>query len=247
MKPRHLLPWLAPLACTLSLGAEEPPPPAVPPSPAPCVVKIDDSRFRIGEVELNRKTRTIRFPVAVNMSEGALEFAVVHENGKVHESLFLTKINPSHLNIAFKLLRYQASEELFPLMDEGHPTGFFPQVDAKTRAAARVTVRVLWQDGSEEKSATLNEWISNARTAEPMPPGPWVYSGSLIVQGQFIAEATGDLIAIFTSRAAVLNFPGEDSDNDDAWIPRTAHIPAKGTAVTVEISPWKSTTQQPPP
>lgn len=219
----------------------EPAPPATPPAPqAPAVVKLDETRFRVGEVEFDQKTRAIRFPAAVNMREGLLEYAIVHENGKVHESLLNTKVNPTHINLAFKLLRYKASGELFPLLEEDDTVSDkFPEVDAATKAAARVAVRVLWKDGQESKSASLNEWIGHALTHQPMPPGPWVYGGSFFVEDRFHAETSGDVAAIFTSRGALLNFPGKDSDNDEVWTPLTKRIPPEGSPVTVEITPWK--------
>ena len=42
---------------------------------------------------MNRLTRTIRFPAVINMREGLLEFVIVHDKGKVHESLLRTAIN----------------------------------------------------------------------------------------------------------------------------------------------------------
>lgn len=221
--------------------AREPAAPAGPAAPAiPAVVKVDGTRFRIGEVEFDSKTRTIRFPAAINMRDGLLEYAIVHENGKVHESLLHTRVNPSHLNVAFKLLRYQASAELFPLPEEdGTPSDRFPEVDEKTRAAARVAVRVIWKQDGKDKSVSLQEWIAHAVTEQAMPAGPWVYGGSVVFDGRFEAESSGDIVAIFTSRGALLNYPGKDHDNDEVWTPMAKRVPPEGTRVTVEFSPWK--------
>ena len=76
-------------------AAQEPAPVESPaPEPAkPSVKQLDETRFQIGEVTFDKKTREIRFPTKVNMTEGQLEFLVVHENGKVHESLLSTTIS----------------------------------------------------------------------------------------------------------------------------------------------------------
>jgi len=206
------------------------------------MVQLDADRFKIGDVELNRQTRAIRFPAVVNMREGLLEFVIVHEKGKVHESLLRTAINATHLNLALKLLRYQSSPELFMLRDEdGFPNGLMPAVDAKTKAAARVEIRMLWKDGETEHSATVNECIKNNRNETVMPAGPWLYGGSAVHEGHYAAEISGDIVAILTSEAAIFNYPGANNRvgaDYGNWYALTKVIPDVGTPVTVEIRPW---------
>jgi hypothetical protein len=216
--------------------------PAAPQKAAPTFVQLDADRFKIGDIELNRQTRAIRFPAAINMREGLLEFVIVHDKGKVHESLLRTAINATHLNLSLKLLRYQSSPELFMLRDEeGFPNGLMPAVDAKTKAAARVEIRMLWKDGETERSASVNECINNNRNNTVMPVGPWVYGGSAVYNGRYVAEVTGDIVAILTNQAAIFNYPGDNNrDGEDygSWYALTKMVPDVGTAVIVEIRPW---------
>lgn len=216
--------------------------PAETPQPTqPAVIPLDASRFRIGEVEFNKETRAITFPAAVNMSKGLLEYVIVHENGKVHESLLRTKIDPTHLNVALKLLRYQPSPELFPVRDEdGKFTGSMPVTDPKIKAAARVAIRVHWKTGDDDHSAEINDWVLDTGTNKPMPPGPWVYGGSVIYEGRFLAAETGDIAAILTNEISLFNYPGKDKENDEVWVARTKVVPPDGTPVTVEIRPWQT-------
>ncbi len=221
------------------------PPSTEPPAPlkaAPTIVQLDADRFKIGDFELNKQTRAIRFPAVINMREGLLEFVIVHDKGKVHESLLRTSVNITHLNITLKLLRYQSSPELFMLRDEdGFPNGLMPAVDAKTKAAARVDIRMLWKDGETEHSVSVNECINNTRNNKVMPAGPWVYGGSAVYNGRYVAEMTGDIVAILTNEAAIFNYPGENNRiNADygVWYALTKVIPDVGTPVIVEIRPW---------
>ena len=210
-----------------------------PPAPAqPKVERIDDNAFRIGGIEFRKDTRTIRIPAEINMTEGLLEYALVHADGKIHESLLLTRVNPTHVNLALKLLRYLPSEELFYAQEEdGGASNKLIEVDEKTRAAARTKVAVEWKQGQETKSASLHEWITHAVSERPMPAALWVYGGSFLVEGSFAAETSGDVIAIFTNQSAILNYAGKDSDNDEVWIPAHGRVPPEGTSVTVVISP----------
>lgn len=218
-----------------AVRAEDEPPPA----PAQAKVeRIDENTFRIGGIEFRKDTRSIRIPAQINMTEGLLEYALVHADGKIHESLLLTRVNPTHVNIAFKLLGYKPSEELFHAPDEdGSASNRLIKVDEKTSAAARTSVTVEWQQKQETKSAALHEWISHAVTERPMPAKPWVYGGSFLVEGKFAAETSGDLIAIFTNQTSLLNYAGKDRDNDEVWTPAHGRVPTEGTPVTVVISP----------
>lgn len=254
MLPRVLI--LVPACATLVLAQVSPP--AEPqPSPAPekpeepakpSVKKLGATRYQIGDVIFDEKTREIRFPTKVNMTEGLLEYLIVHQNGKVHEALLITEISPTDLNLAFTLLRYPASRELYPLPNEtGGTSDKFPDVPAELKAAARVTVDVEWTADGKVRRLPVNEWIQHAVKATSMPAGPWVYGGSEFFEGKFIAETSGDVAAIFLAQSALLNYPGEDHNNDDVWIPFPKRIPAEGTNLTVIIAPFQNAKPLPKP
>ncbi len=239
------------LALTGLLGAEPAPErapvePGTLPAPdqpvaenRPPVKELDEERVQIGEVVLNRKTREIRFPAAVNMANGELlEFAIVHANGKVHESLLLTEVSPTHLNLAFKLLRYQGSPEFYAAYEEdGSITNSYPAVKEEVKAANRIDMTVEWKEQGKTRTAKINEWISNATTGQAMPADPWVYGGSIFFDGKFQAQATGDISAIFLSNAALINYSGKDNNSDEVWLPFPKRVPPEGTRVTVIITP----------
>lgn len=213
----------------------------------PAVKKLDGDRLQIGEVIFNAKTREIRFPAAVNMAgEELLEFAIVHVNGKVHEALLITEVSATDLNIAFKLLRYQASAEFYPLMEkDGSYSNKFPEVPAEVKEAARIDLGVEWQEGDKTRTAKLHEWISHGSTGKPMAADPWVYGGSGIYEGKFMAETSGDLAAIFLSNSALINFSGKDNNSDEVWLPFPKRVPPEGTKVTVIIAPFKKPAAKP--
>lgn len=213
----------------------------------PEVEKIDDDHYRIGEISIDKKTREIRFPAKVNMTEGLVEFLVVHENGKVHESLLATHISPTRLNLAFTLLNYQPSKELYPLPNAtGGVSNKFPEVPKEVKDAARIKIELEWNDEGKTRKAGANEWIQHAvKTSETMPSGPWVYGGSGFQDGKFDAEVTGDIIAIFLSQAALINFPGSDNQDDEVWLPFPKRVPEIGTNVTVILTPFSKTEKTP--
>jgi hypothetical protein len=206
----------------------------------PKVEQVEKDLFRIGTLTFRPSTREIRFDAKVNMQEGLLEYCIVRENGdKAHEALLTTTVKPSDVNIAMKLLRYPESPELMPLRDEsGAFTSKYPDVAQEVRDGARIEISVIWKDGEAGKKVTLNEWISYAPTQQAMPIGPWLYSGSYLVDEHFAADTVGDMAAIVLDGAAMINYPGKDNGNDDVWTVLSKRVPPVGTPVTVVLAPF---------
>ena len=63
---------------------------------APPVQDLGNGKFKVGIVGFEQKTRQISFPAEVNMKEGALEYAIVHQNGKIHEAI---PVSYTHLTL----------------------------------------------------------------------------------------------------------------------------------------------------
>lgn len=208
----------------------------------PSVEQLDANRFRIGKVTFDRSNREIRFPAQVNMTEGLLEYIVVHMNGKVHESLFVTETSPTDINLALTLLRYKPSRELYPLPNgRGGVSDRFPEVPEDVKAAARISIDVEWNDSGTNKRQSVNEWIQHAVKNSPMPAGPWVFGGSEFYDGKFVPETSGDIAAIFVALSSLINYPGEDNRDDTVWLVHPKRVPAEGTKVTLVIAPYKNT------
>lgn len=206
---------------------------------APKVEKIDENRYRIGDVTLDNQTREISFPAVVNLREGLLEYLIVHQNGKIHESLFRTETSPSNINLAFVLLRYKASKELYRIPKEvGVLSGDYYQVPEETRLASRIEIFVEQEKDGETKRYPVNEWIRHDTTAKAMSPTFWVYGGSEFYDGKFAPDSTGDIVAIFNTNASLINYPGEDNLNDEVWSSYTDRIPELDTKVTLVFAPY---------
>ena len=228
------------LGLALSAMAESAAPAADGETPAvkPTVERIDRDHFRVGEVTFNHKTREIRFPAEVNMDQGLLEFVLVRTHGKIHESLLATDTRAEDINMAFKLLRYPASAELYYLPnDRGGLSSRRLEVPEETKTAARVQIKVEWEDAGSKRVVPINEWVQHTRTGKAMPATLWVYGGSEVDEGGFVAETTGDLVATWITNASLLNYPGEDNEDDTAWAVYPKRVPPAGTKVTVIIAP----------
>lgn len=208
----------------------------------PKVEKLEGHRYRMGTIEFNGKTREIRVPAQLNMREGILEFVIVHGDGKIHESLLVTEVPATHLQLVMKLCRYRDGEgDTFD--------AFFPDEEKKGEAGARergepVNLRVEWQVGGKTKSVPVGEWIYDRKREAPMLDEPWVYSGSYLIEGDFMAEIDGTLAAIYLSRGAMLNTMTDGSDDDERWLAHGDNTPEVGTEVILILSPAPPVEQQ---
>ena len=217
------------------LRAEEEAPPS---QEKPPIKQLSENEYQIGKVFLNKKTREIHFGAGVNLVDRPLEYLVVSPKGKVHESLFITDVSPFHLNIAMKLLGFQESQELFEIADEDYrPTGEFPDVPDEVKKAARLDILVEWEADGKTHLKPINDLITHSITEKPMAPGPWLYTGSYMHEGQFKAEVNGDIFAIFPAQPAIVSYPGKDNQNDDIWFTHPQRMPGEGTVVKIILKP----------
>jgi hypothetical protein len=202
-------------------------------SPQPEVKKIGETRYRIGGIEFDAKTREVRFPVTVNMREGGpIEYVLVHEHGKVHESIFTTAISPTHLQVAMKLLRYKSGNgDVFNRLLT--PEAIAKEGGKKEDRGDSVFFRFLAE--GTETGVPVYEFVIDGESATPMSPGPWIYTGSKVEEGTFMAEAEGSIIAVYLDPLALFNMTRAGADLDDRWGARSSVIPEIGTKGTLTI------------
>lgn len=214
-----------------------------PTKPEPLVKKISPTTYQIGKVKLDKDSREITFPAQTNITDpdSVIEYLLVHLNGeKVHESLLVTEADPTHINLALKLLSYKESSELFRMLKEdGTPGEQYPIVADDLKKAARFSIHITLKQGEQTKTTPLTHWLQHRITKKPMPNTPWVYNGSYIHNKKFKAKLTGSIFTIFPNEGAIANYPGKDREDDTIWFP-APRIPAEGTALTVTLKPWKA-------
>lgn len=183
--------------------------------------------YELGGVRLNKKERSISFPATVNMQEGAVEYALVHATGKVHESVLKTDADPLHIQLARLLV--------WPETDTGK-TGPEDKADwPRELMGPKMTVSVTWRANAAGKEAQLEDLVLNTLTKSRMTPGDWVYNGSRVVEGTFLAQRDGSIVAIIADPDALVNNPRPGRNDDEIWTVNSPLTPAQGTPVTVTM------------
>ncbi|MDD5349380.1 MAG: YdjY domain-containing protein [Chthoniobacteraceae bacterium] len=219
--------WLTAAIClSLPFAALAQEPPAGTPAP-----EAASGPFTVGKITVDKQAKTVRFPAAVNMVDGTVEYLLVTDKGKTHESLLSTAVSPYHLHIAMLLLGVQPSQEIKELPPE--------QLTSDSLKAApelkgdKVDILISWKAGAEAREIRAEEWINNRLTHAPMAEGPWVYTGSSIYQKRFLAQEEGSIIALVTDPVALVNNPRAGRNDDTAWSVRKDKVLPTGTAVEV--------------
>lgn len=171
------------------------------------VRQIDADTYQIGAVRLDRKGRKISIPATINMVEGPVEYLVVSVLGKLHESIFKTVAEPIHIHTAMLLLQ---------------------KAPASTNQPASVRIQIALGPG---KTVRAEEVFENTSAEKSLSVGPWSYNGSRLVEGTFIAQRDGSIIAIISDPDALVESGRVSAEDDENWRPKKSALPPVGTPV----------------
>lgn len=203
------------------------------------IKKVGPTDYTLGGIQFSSATREIRVPATLNMNEGILEYALVHENGKTHESLLRTPASPTELNVALLLCHYEPhiKEAAQFLQDPKPETRAKMALPMEREGANRVNLTVEWKDTKGIKhTAPLSAWIKDLETKKPLDNDHWTYTGSFVSQSGYAAEDDGSHIAIYFDLVALMNLPAPGNRSDDCWHVEKTAVPPIDTPVTLIIS-----------
>ena len=226
------------LALNLAAFGDEKPEAAKPPA----MRELSPGVYEIGAIHLDKNTGSLSFPAKLNMSEGAIEYLICTPRGSVHESLLVTDTPPTDIHFAMLLLGAKGAGLLAPAPADAPPA----QIDAQYLQRAprlkgdSITLSATWKDaGGKEKKSPVEDWVLNSRTNKPAPRGPWIYTGSMFAENQFLAQLQGTIASVISNPAALINNPRKGSDDDQVWTVNTKAAPPVETAleVTIKLEP----------
>jgi len=211
-----------------ALVSPAPPPPPVDDAmaPPPPVKMVSPGVYEMGGIRIIKNENRIEFPAEVNMDKGLLEYVLVGNSGKVHESLLRTAISPYALQISLLLLGVEGSMK--PLGEQGQAA--MPEGD-------RVAILVSRQDKGAEKKVPVEQWIAGG--VQPAGTMPWVFTGSTVMNGVFMAQSEKSIVALFHDPVALIDHQLTEGASDDIWHVDSAAVPPVGTKVTVVIEKIK--------
>jgi hypothetical protein len=179
------------------------------------IFAADSKEPALGKVTVDAKGRAISFPARVNMREGQVEYLLVHDSGKVHESIFRTDVMAAEIHAAALLFSEGATNSAPKLKVEG--------------------IDVSWRTGDGKKKFTAAELILDREKKRALRETKWAYRGSRLIDGVFLAQRDGQLIGIMQDRDALVDQDTPEAVNDENWEPMKDLLPAVGAEVTIAI------------
>lgn len=191
----------------------------------PGITEVGDGLYKLGKLDLDLNKKTITIYGKVNMVAGLIELLACTKIGKVHESLLVMDVEPIHLQTALILLglefkggiRYQGD----PLTPKGDP----------------VQILVEWNSEGKTKRCRAEDLVYNRAKQSTMEHTNWIFSGSRMKNGVFMAQSTGTLIVTYHDPDAIIDNPLPEGKDDTVYISNSQVIPPKGTEIKMIIMP----------
>jgi hypothetical protein len=184
----------------------------------PEIVKIEEGKYEFGDIIINRNQRSITIPAVSNQRNGLVEYGLVHEEGKIHESLFRTKVRPQIFHTSLLLLKFKPVDSFFDNLWSDNPI----EIDYSDKC---FEILVNWEVKGKKRQAKLEDLSINQARKSPINQKSFIFTGSRIVAGTFLAESTGSILAIYADDNAIINNSHYDSTNDDVWIANKNEMP----------------------
>jgi hypothetical protein len=184
----------------------------------PEIIKISDGIYQFGEILIDRKSNTIEMPAISNQISGLVEYGIVHEDGKIHESLFRTKIRPQIFHTSLLLLKAKPVASFFENLWSEEPK----VVNYDHHC---FDIFVNWEMNGSKFSKTFERFSINQNRKQSVDKKSFIFTGSRVIEGTFLAETSGSILAIYADDNAILNNSDYDSANDDVWIANKVEMP----------------------
>lgn len=207
--------------------------PTTPPTALPTnglVHQVGANQFAVGHVRLDNTAATISFPAVVNLRQGPVEYLVVTDYGKIHESLLRTTAAPYHIHLALLLLGL-------------HPHGPTAFTNLATTKPSRsppmpppdLRIEISWTENQRLRRTTAGRHVLNRRARKPVGHGHWLFTGSRFREDGFAAQSDGSIISLIDDPDAIIANALPGCDDDDNWLATGTKLPPPDSPVEVTL------------
>ncbi|MGZ4974334.1 MAG: YdjY domain-containing protein, partial [Limisphaerales bacterium] len=169
---------------------------------APPLVEVSPGVYQIGLVQLDKSNKSVQFPAVLNMDHGLIEYLLVTTRGKTHESLLKTEAEPYHIHVAMLLLGAKGAAQSKELLNV--PTGEY-HVNTPGAATNRlaellkgdsIRIELVWTNANGARTNAAEDWITDLQRGKAAARGTWNYNGSRVVDGIYMAQQQGSIVAV---------------------------------------------------
>ena len=196
----------------------------------PKAIDLGGGCYDFGGVLIDRKKTTISFDAKCNQTSGLVEYALVHQGGKIHESLFQTHIPPRWIHACLLLLKAKPYLDFF----DANITLESKKEVIETQGC-KLDILVIWDHEGESKTLDVASMVYNQISARTLDARPFIFTGSRTFHGVYMAERDGSILAIYHDINAVINSVDIESESDDSWVAIHSSMPPLDQKVRFQI------------
>ena len=92
-----------------------------------------------------------------------------------------------------------------------------------------------WQQDGEAKTARAETFVYDAQAKSALPETPWIFTGSIFLEGEFKASAEESLVVTYWDPWAIINIALSCGTNDEILIVNTNTVPPLKTPVSMRM------------
>ena len=192
----------------------------------PKIFSTSTGSYQFGPIDIDQDKREFSFPAVCNQMSGLVEYALVHKDGKTHESLFRTKVSPKLIHAALLLLKEKPQPAFFKFVEAN---------SSKLIQMPEIEIMVEWEHNGSNHKTSINSMVLNQTDNRELSESGFVFTGSKVVEGTYLAEMDGSIIAVYHDNRATLNSRDLNSTSDDVWIANESKMPPKNLQVLVRF------------
>ncbi|MBN1930701.1 MAG: hypothetical protein JW786_03735 [Desulfobacterales bacterium] len=193
----------------------------------PIIQKLENGILRFDNMTINKQEGYVRVNGEINMDEGLVEYLACGPYGKLHESILKLDVVPYYLQIALLLIDLEPGNN--PLEFQGQQRA--PKGDL-------VELWISWEGKNKIKvGCRAEDLIFNNKTKNKMQHTHWIFTGSQILDGRFMADVEQSIAATYHDPFAMFDHPLETGSDDTIYFVNKEVVPPKGTPITFEIRP----------
>ena len=176
----------------------------------------------LGSVWIDQANRSVVATGSVNQAVGLVELLACGRGGKLHESVLMLELNPLDLQTALILLGAKGGR---PMKDVG----------VEPPEGTALGMDIVWTQGVHEVSVPAGDLIMNVQRNKETLSNRWIFTGSVVAQGKFMATEQQSWIATYWDPWAVINLADPAGADDTLIFVNTNKVPAVGTPVRAVI------------
>ncbi len=94
---------------------------------------------------------------------------------------------------------------------------------------------VEWDDNGSQFSEALGRMTTKQTNQKTLDEKAFLFTGSKVIEGEYLAEMDGSIIAIYEDSRATINAIDEDNSNDDIWLANGKNMPPLGKTVRIRL------------